>query len=151
VSHGAYLNSYIYRGLALSGNRGSAVLLHASSHEAGNLQFLGLACDGAGLSQFLVETARHTLRGALPVEFVGCSFKGARKAAFGFVAQGGDGGASDLVDVIDCTFEGNEFWLDAGIQPGSRIAVRDKVHSSIVLRRADQAGTFKAAWNARVQ
>ena len=42
----------------------------------------------------------------------GCAFSGARKAAFGFVYDGGDGPSNrELFSVSNCRFDGNEFWL----------------------------------------
>jgi len=154
VSHGAYVNPYQYRDSTLYGNRGSAVELHANSADstATGLQFVNLACDGAGQSDYLVKAAKHVgENGSRPVMFSRCSFKGARKAAFGWVYEGNDGPSStELVDILDCSFTGNEFWLASHIQPGSRTNVRDATHGSIVLRRADQPGTFQPRWNARV-
>jgi hypothetical protein len=157
IAHGAYQNGYQYKGLALYGNSGSAVELHAVSNVGGatGLQFARLTCDAAGHSDYLVKVVRHVGDpdpNPRPVEFSRCSFKGARRAAFGWVYQGEDGPSNDeLADILDCRFTGNEFWLASGVMPGSRIRVRDAVHGSIVLRRADQPGTFQPRWNARVQ
>jgi hypothetical protein len=154
ISHGAYVNPYQYKDSTLYGNRGSAIELHANSDDSGavGLQFTNLAVDGAGLSDYLVKAVKHVGdNGSRPVTFSGCSFKGAKKAAFGWIYEGSDGPSSDEFDAIqDCTFSGNEFWLASHIQPGSRILVKDAVHGSITLRRADQPGTFQPKWNARV-
>jgi hypothetical protein len=154
ISHGAYVNPYVYKDSTLYGNRGSAVELHANSDDSGasGLRFVNLTCDGAGQSDYLVKAARHVGdNGSRPVTFSQCSFRGARKAAFGWVYEGDNGPSSDeLVDILDCRFSGNEFWLASRIEPSSRINVRDAAHGSIVLRRVDQAGTLQAKWNARV-
>ncbi len=150
------MNPYTYKDVTLYGNKGSAVELHAVSDvgAASDLQFVNLHVDGAGLTDYLVRATRHVgdADPNTPVLFSQCSFKGARKAAFGWVYEGEDGPSSaEIVDVRDCRFTGNEFWLASRITPGSRIRVQDATHGSIVLRRADQAGTFQAKWNARVQ
>jgi hypothetical protein len=155
ISHGAYVNPYLYKDSTLYGNRGSAIELHANSQSEGSagLQFVNLSVDGAGQSDYLVKAAKHVGdNGPRPVVFSRCSFKGAREAAFGWVYEGDNGPSSDeLVDILDCGFSGNEFWLAPRIQPGSRINVKDATHGSIVLRRADQPGTFQPKWDARVQ
>jgi hypothetical protein len=154
ISHGAYNNRYSYRDSALYGNVEGAMQLHADSWggPGSPLQFVDLTCNGAGVSDYLVVAPKHNGDNeAPPPRFVGCSFRGARKAAFGWTYQGEDGpSTNEIVDIIDCRFAGNEFWLASGIGAGSHITVRDPAHGSIVLRRADQAGTFRAQWNARV-
>ncbi|HWD42251.1 MAG TPA: hypothetical protein VHM23_00765, partial [Actinomycetota bacterium] len=83
--------------------------------------------------------------------FSGCTFTGARKAAFGFVYDGGDGPSNrEWFSVSNCRFDGNEFWLDGGIQPGSQIAVSGSDLGSLLLRRADQPGRLVREWNAKV-
>jgi hypothetical protein len=154
ISHGAYNNRYTYRDSTLYGNRGAAVLLHADSWggPASPLQFVNLACAAARQSDYLVLAPRHN--GDVespPPRFVGCSFGGARKAAFGWLYHGEDGPSTDeVVDIVDCSFAGNEFWLGPHIGEGSRIRVRDKAHGSILLQRLDRPGDLVAKWNARV-
>jgi hypothetical protein len=155
ISHGAYNNRYTYRDSSLYGNRSGAVLLHADSWGGAQspLQFVNLACDAAGQSDYLVMAPRHN--GDVespPPRFVGCSFAGAGKAAFGWLYHGEDGPSSDeVVDILDCRFAGNEFSLGAHIGADSRIRVRDRTHGSIILRRADGPGTLVPRWNARVE
>jgi hypothetical protein len=154
ISHGAYNNPYVYRDSALHVNGAGAVILHAnSSFGSSPLRFENLVCRGAGRSDYLVTAARHNgSLGTLPVRFAGCSFSGAGKAAFGWTYEGDNGPSTgELVDVVDCRFDGNEFWLASGIGADSRIRVHDRSHGSIVLRRADQPGTLRPTWNARVQ
>ena len=153
VSHGAYNNRYVYRDSTLHGNRSGAVLLHANSGETPPpLLFANLTCHAAGQSDYLVTAVRHNGSPGLPSQFVDCSFKGARKAAFGWTYQGEDGDSTaEIFDIVNCTFAGNEFWLARGVGADSRIRVRDQAHGSILLQRADRSGTFQAKWNARVQ
>jgi hypothetical protein len=156
ISHGAYANPYVYRDSILYGNGEAAVAVHATSGDGGGgrrLRFANLTCDGAGLSDYLVVAKRHLPDGGTtaPTVFSGCSFKGARKAAFGLLYHGDDGPSDvELLDVAGCRFSGNEFWIDPGIMAGSRVTVHDPVHGSLLLRRADQPGAFSARWNARV-
>jgi hypothetical protein len=155
IAHGAYNNRFTYRDSVLHGNQSGAVLLHADSWggPGSPLQFVNLTCDGARQSDYLIVATRHVGDNELPPpRFVGCSFAGAGKAAFGWTYQGEDGETTDeIVDIVDCSFTGNPFWLASGIRPDSRIMVKDQVHGSIILRRADRPGTFVERWNARVE
>jgi hypothetical protein len=152
ISHGAYQNPYVYRDSVLYGNGYAAVAVHATA--AGKpLSFTNLRCDGAGLSDYLVVAERHEprLEVGAPTTFSGCRFRGARKAAFGFVYDGEDGPSNtELFSVSNCRFQGNEFWLAGDIQPASQIAVSDSVLGSLLLRRADQPGRLVREWNAKV-
>jgi hypothetical protein len=152
ISHGAYQNPYVYRDSVLCGNGYAAVAVHATA-SGKPLSFTNLVCDGAGLSDYLVVAERHEprLEVGAPTSFSGCSFRGARKAAFGFVYDGEDGPSNtELFSVGNCRFQGNEFWLAEGIQPASQIAVSDPVLGSLLLRRADQPGRLVPEWNAKV-
>jgi G8 domain-containing protein len=155
ISHGAYQNPYVYRDLSLYGNGYAGVVVHAVSNAeaSGPLTFANLTVDGAGRSDYLVVVNRH--HPAVPVaratSFTGCSFTGARKAAFGWLYRGQDGPSNlELFEIRGCRFRGNEFWLGGGIVAGSQITVSDPVHGTLVLRRADQPGSLVARWNARV-
>jgi G8 domain len=156
ISHGAYNNRYTYRDSTLYGNADGAVIIHADSWggSASPLQFLNLSCHGANQSEYLVTAPRHHGDNELPPpRFVASAFTGATKAAFAWLYDGSDGPSTDeIVDIVDCSFKGNEFLLGPGIGEGSRIRVQDKVHGSIILRRADQsAGRPVGKWNARVE
>jgi hypothetical protein len=128
------------------------VAVHATA-SARPLSFANLICDGAGLSDYLVVAERHEprLEVGSPTAFSRCVFRGARKAAFGFIYDGEDGPSNlELFSVTNCRFDGNEFWLAGDIQPGSQIAVSDPVLGSLLLRRADQPGRLVPEWNAKV-
>jgi G8 domain len=156
ISHGAYNNRYTYRDSTLYGNADGAVIIHADSWggSASPLQFLNLSCHGANQSEYLVTAPRHHGDNELPPpRFVASAFTGATKAAFAWLYDGSDGPSTDeIVDIVDCSFKGNEFLLGPGIGEGSRIRVQDKVHGSIILRRADQSAVRPVGkWNARVE
>jgi hypothetical protein len=53
--------------------------------------------------------------------------------------------------VIDCSFSGNEFWMDSGFTPGSRIEVRDPTRGALVLQPRGETGQLQAKWNVLVQ
>jgi hypothetical protein len=148
IKHGAYANSFLYENSILYANRFAGVEAHALSFSSPVQTFSRLQCDQAGLSPYCVATATHLAEPSAPVEFFDCRFSGYAEAAFGFVDQTSP--FPNLFNIADCSFEGNEFWLDANTHVGSRIRVQDPVHGSLTLRRADQPGTFRAEWNASV-
>jgi hypothetical protein len=155
ISHGAYNNGYLYRTSVLYGNAYAALAVHAASNidPDRQLRFEQLVCDGAGLSDYLVRTEQHNgARPDLPTRYANSSFLGARKAAFAWLDDGGNGeSAPDVSAVVNCTFSGNEFWMASGFTPGSHIQVQDGARGALVLRPRSDPGQFQARWNARVQ
>lgn len=152
ISHGAYNNRYRYEDCVLYGNADSALLLHAVSAAVPTLKFVGLWCDGAGLSNYGVKVWRHTLAPSAATQMVNCSFRGFKTAGVGVVYDGLNGATqASLIDLIDCTFVGNELWLASTINPASIVRVQDSVRGVQRVQRADQAGgILRSAWNAKV-
>jgi hypothetical protein len=146
IYHGAYSNSYLYEDGVLYGNR-RAIVIRALAHLPG-LRFERMRCDGAGIAEYLIVTVEHKSRSKHATVMSGCVFRGAQKAAIGWLAV--DPNNPEQFDIVDCSFEGNEFWLDTNIHPDSYIRVQDPVHGSIALQRADKAGEYRPEWNARV-
>jgi hypothetical protein len=70
------------------------------------------------------------------------------RAAVGIGPQTAGSGQVDLIDLEDCTFSGNELWLDDACEPGSLIRIRGANIGNWDVRRKDQPGTFYAPWNA---
>lgn len=145
VLHGAYVNSYVYEDCTFYGNKIAGVKLPAESN--GGLRFVNVVCDGAGLADYAMINHKHTAETATPVVFDGCTFRGARKAGVGLTFENT---RRELLDFVNCTFEGNEFWLASRINSGSKLRVQDAVHGTISLERYDRPGTLNASWNARV-
>jgi hypothetical protein len=54
-------------------------------------------------------------------------------------------------EIVDCSFEGNEFWMVTNFTPGSRVQVRDRTRGSLLLRPASEPGQLQARWNARTE
>jgi hypothetical protein len=149
IEHGAYRNRFQYRDSTLYGNGAAAIILHATAGPPPPRQaFIRVRCDGAGLSDYLVATETHSLPAVAPTEFRECSFRGAREAAFGVVHERPRN--PDVLDVIDCAFEGNEIWFSSDIHPDTVFRVQDARRGSLEVRRADQTGSYEARWNARV-
>ena len=128
------------------------MIVHASADVGPSrpLRFVNLKCDGAGLSDYLIVAVQHVAEPHTPTRIIGCSFRRARKAALGWTYDGSEGPSQiELFDVVNCSFDGNEFWLSDGIEPGSRIRVQDARLGSLLLQRADQGGRLRSDWNAR--
>jgi hypothetical protein len=155
ISHGAYNNGYQYRDSTLYGNAYAALAVHAASSidPARQLKFERLLCDGAGLSDYLVRTEQHNGGDPdLPTMYAGCTFRRASKAAFGWLYDGSDGeSAAEVSEIVDCAFDGNEFWMASKFTRGSRVQVRDAIRGALVLRPASEPGQLQVRWNARVQ
>lgn len=149
IHHGAYLNRYEYRDAVLYGNLDGALNIKAMSNaKAGALRFVGVRCDGAGLSDFAVVIDNHILPSKLPAVLSRCSFTGYRIAAVRFA--GGGKGDPHLFDLVDCTYDGTAFRLDDGVPAASVIRVQDVVHGSVALVPSGSSGTRRPEWNAWV-
>lgn len=150
IDHGAYANVYEFKDSILYGNGKAALLLHAvSGTKSPGLRFSNVVFNAAGMTDHAVLAERHTLPAGRHTRFSGCSFLGAERGAFGVVD--GQGKNADLIDVVDCAFNGNEFWLANGIVADTLIRVQDDKLGSLAVRRSDQQGTYKPQWNARVE
>jgi hypothetical protein len=147
IDHGAYRNRFVYEDSILYGNLSGAVMIHALSDPPPHMRMLRLLCDGGGLSDYAVVMVRHFIDGD-PVEITGCTFRGYKKAAFACTFN--ENVQPDRAVLTDCTFEGNQFWLESNIHPGTAIRVQDSVLGNITLRRWDQPGVLQPEWNASV-
>ncbi len=155
ISHGAYSNNYRYQNCTLYGNASGAVELHAVSRGPSQLTFTGMTMDGAGRSDYLVTTEKHLAasRTSASTLISNSAFLGYNRAAVGATYTANQDGdtAPEAIDLKDNTYAGNEFWINDGVLPASRIRVQDSVHGSIELAPAGQGGTFNANWNAGVR
>jgi hypothetical protein len=150
ISHGAYVNPYIYRNTILTGNRECGLEIHSLSHGLPQ-RFEGLLIDASGLSKYAVTVVKHTLSNRVPTELVRCTMLGYTVAGIGFIYDGANGASQpEQFDLIDCTFSGNEVWMDSRVLPESVVRIQDPIRGTLLLRRADQVGTYRPNWNARV-
>ncbi len=151
ILHGSYRNPYSYQDCVTYANRETEleVLAQAGGTSPDLVTFDGLKLDGAGLHDYDVTAGHHAAEPVMPVRFVGCEFRGFRKAGFA-VGPNREGGYPDWFRLEDCVYGGNEFWLDSAAHPDSLVEVVDPQHQQITLRRYDQPGRFVAAWNASV-
>jgi hypothetical protein len=148
IRHGAYRNPYHYVDSVLYGNRSGGVLLSALSKAGQVMTFENVLIDQAGLAPYCITTNHHSLEAQAPGLITRCDFKGYTSAAVAFLAAT-PGSAPEVYDLVDCSYAGNEFWLDAKIPAASVVRVKDTAHGSIALRRSDQPGTLVSKWNAR--
>jgi hypothetical protein len=150
IEHGAGRNPYWYMDSILYANGEGSLHLVALSPSTETMRFGRDLFDQAGLTPFCVRTSRHPLPAQAPGVFQGCEFRGSTVAAMAFESATVDAGA-EVYDVADCSFDGNEFWLDSSIHPDSIVRVFDVDLGAISLHRADQEGELRAEWNARVR
>jgi len=148
INHGAYGNGFLYRDSSLYGNRRSSIELRARSSGKRQLRFINLRCDGAGLSEHAITTNRH-LGGSGPVLFQDCDFRGFERSAFGFTLDRTR--EPDRIDILNCAFSGNEFWVYDSAHIDSLIRFQSG-GEALALRHPDSdgPGTFRTEWNAKV-
>jgi hypothetical protein len=144
IEHGAYLNDFDYTASVLYGNGAGGMVVHALGRDAGTV-IDGLLIDGAGRSDFAIATAKHQLAGE-NVTVSRCRLTGYRKAGVGFRATA-DGHPDDIA-VLDCSFDGNEVWLDPESPPPTRIVLRRAGDRQAVRLTKDGPGTTEPRWNA---
>jgi hypothetical protein len=150
ISHGAYLSPHLYKDVSLYGNPEAAIKLWALPNEGIPVRFLNAHCNGAGLSDYTVVTAKHRFPSKTPIRFERSTFRGFRKAAVHVVDDYANSGTPDLIDFINCTFKGNEFWLGSHVAPKTRLRVRNGGRRRLTVRRIDRKGARRRRWNARV-
>lgn len=148
IDHGSYKSSWTYEDSTLVGNAEAGIILHAEARATPELAFRRLLVDGSGFSPYGIMVVRHSTPGGTFTQIEQCTFRNNTAAAIGWVPNGRTN--PDLFDVVDCTFDGNEFWLSSSVDPASVINVQDATHGSITLRRRDQPGSFVKRWNASV-
>ena len=148
IRHGSYVNGYEYKDSLLFGNLFAAIDLTALSSEKRQLNFLRVWCDCAGLSDHAVVTGNHVLNG-MPARFEHGTFRNYRHSAFGFTPKKSK--RADEIDVIDCSCDGNEFWMYDTAHPGSLIRF-ESGGDELALRHLSSAepGIVRPEWNAKV-
>lgn len=144
IEHGAYVNGYTYKNSILYGNGDASVRLHALSSTERRLTIDNLWCDGAGVSQHGIQFVRHTLRSTSPIVIKRSMFRGHRAAAVALLATEGP---LDLVDLVDCTVEGNEL-VAADSWVGGRVRWVDPKRGAFRVLPKSAEGQFVPRWNA---
>ncbi|MFD9128972.1 hypothetical protein [Kitasatospora sp. NPDC059571] len=144
IEHGAYLNDFDYGPGVLYGNAAGGLAVHALGRDRGTV-FDGLLIDAAGRSDYAVVTAKHQLAGE-SVTISRCRLTGYRKAGVAFRAT--PDGKPDDIAVLDCSFDGNEVWLDPDSADGARIVLRRAGDRQAVRLAKDGPGEARPQWNA---
>ena len=94
---------------------------------------------------YAVLIQEHTLSDDKVTVFTKCTFKGAGKAQVGF-PSGGE--LRQMYDFVDCTFEGNAFWVAEGVPASSQIRVIRGNLGTFSVHPPGGPGQAKPAWNA---
>ncbi len=147
ISHGAYANHFGFRDSVLYGNLRAALILKAVSRRNKQIVLDNLYCDGAGISDYVVEDHQHRVPSDLTTRFSNCTFTGFKKSAVWMRATQS---SSSWVDFVNCSYGGNEFWLDTTVPAATRVRVSDPVHGDLTLRPRTQPGVLRPEWNATV-
>jgi len=111
------------------------------------ITYEGLYIDMNGRNDYGVYIEAHTLGGEHTTKVTNCTFKGANKAQVGFP----DGGEiRQMYDFVNCTFEGNAFYVSEGVPGDSKIRVQGGNLGSFMLHPPGGPGQRKPEWNATV-
>lgn len=148
IDHGAYKNNWRYEDFTLYGNSYAGVELAATSQSKG-IVFSNGIIDGAGQGVYGVVNGRHVNISDYPTVFRSCSFRANLVAALAVALPHPK--VPDLIDLIDCNFEGNELWLIDNAHPACRIRFQDATHGTISARPKGSLGILTPQWNAAVE
>ncbi|HKE74822.1 MAG TPA: hypothetical protein VKB57_14470 [Acidimicrobiales bacterium] len=150
---GSYSNLVSYRDCTIYGCEKVGLVISALPSREGRrtgetITYENMYIDQAGLSDYAVEITKHISRGASDrvTKVSGCTFKGGNKAQVG-LPDGGD--HPQRYDFVDCTFQGNAFWLATDVPPDTNLQVQGPT-GNFAVRRSDQKGEDRPSWNAVV-
>jgi Right handed beta helix region len=151
---GSYSNLASYRDCTIYACTKAGLIISALPARKGRrtgetITYEGMYVDQAGLTEYAVTITKHLSRGASDrVTLIqGGTFRGGTKAQIG-IPEGGD--HPQYYDIVDCTFDGNEFWLADSVPADTRLRVQGGETGSFVVLRADQPGEPRPEWNASV-
>jgi hypothetical protein len=154
INHGAYGNRYKFNNGILYGNKAGGVILRAISQGSNTpanlrnrIEFTNITIDGAGISDYGIQTAEHTFLNTNPTVFRYLTVKNYKVAAVHLSYVTRDGW--DTLDFEYPNFSGNQFYLDNDILGNSIVRVQTDPRSAFQLKKYDQSGTYVAEWNAR--
>jgi hypothetical protein len=146
---GSYINLVSYRDCTVYGCADWGLNVRATPSGVRNqtITYDGMYIDQAGRGEFAVMIQEHTLSDDKVTVFTKGTFKGATKAQVGF-PSGGE--LRQMYDFVDCTFEGNAFWVASGVPADSQIRVIRGNLGTLDVHPPGGPGTRKAAWNGTV-
>ncbi len=150
ISHGAYGNIYHYADCQLVGNTDSAMTISAVSEAAipAGLKFERTLFDASGADYAVSTVDGNAVIAVDATLYQECEFRGAKKAAIEMFAHNDQN--PNRLKVVNCTFEGNEFWIEPDVGSNARIEVQDATRGHLLLGRIGTRGTTTRPWNASV-
>lgn len=148
IDHGAYSNEWLYDTFTLYANEDGGISLKAVAKGSG-IVFRNGTIDQAGRGQFGIVNDRHFASPLAVTTFESCSLLGHTVAALGLIVP--NRSAPELIDLLSCSFQGNELWMASDVHPDSVVRFDDRAHGTVAVRPAGQPGVFVPAWNARMQ
>jgi hypothetical protein len=142
---GSYMNLVSYRACIVYACNDWGLNVRATP-PAGDetITFEDMYVDQAGRSDYAVHIEEHTLSDDKVTVFTNGLFKGANKAQVGF-PTGGE--LRQMYDFVNCTFEGNAFWVEEGVPADSQITVEGGNLGSLNVHPPGGPGQAKAEWN----
>jgi hypothetical protein len=147
VLHGAYRNGYIYRDSILYGSGRAGIELVANSRGEG-IRIHDLLIDGADIARNGILVGHHRQVADRSTRVERCEFVRNTGPAISFtpprVRQ------PDVVDIVDCTFDGTELWLADHLHPESAITITSGA-TTYAVRPIGCAGEPAPQWNAVVE
>jgi hypothetical protein len=149
---GSYSNLASYRRCTIYACRDDGLIISALPSRRGRLTgetitYQRMYVNQAGLSDYAVRITKHLARGGRVTRISGSTFRGGRRAQIGLP----DGGHHpQLYDFVNCRMVGNNFWLARDVPLRTRLRVVRRRAADYVVRRFDQPGVYRRAWNARV-
>jgi hypothetical protein len=146
---GSYMNLVSYRdcNVYACADWGLNVRATPPGVDGQTITYDGMYIDQAGRSDLAVKIEEHTLSDDKITVFTKGTFKGANQAQVGF-PTGGE--LRQNYDFVDCTFEGNAFYLAEGVPTDSRIKVQGGNLGSLMVHPPGGPGQAKAEWNGSV-
>jgi hypothetical protein len=147
IFSGAYIGLASYRDVVVHDVSDWGLVL-AATPSGGSETMTFENCDiSTRGGEFAVMVEEHRLTGDNVTKLTNCTFRGGQKAQVGFPA-GGD--IRQMYDFVDCTFEGNAFWLEEGVPTDSQIRVVGGNLGSFTVYPPGGPGEARAEWNAAV-
>jgi hypothetical protein len=148
---GSYSNLASYRNCTIYACKDDGLVISALPARKGNktgetITYEGMYVDQTGLTDYAVRITKHIARGGRVTVISNSTFAGGRLAQIG-IPDGGD--HSQLYDIIDCAFVGNEFWLADDVPSDTALNVQSAA-GSYTVQRSDQPGQPRPEWNASV-
>lgn len=154
VFAGSYTNRVSYRDNILYACNEAGLIVSATPGDGSannpadeTITYEGMYVDQAGLTEFAVEITKHVLSHDRPTVVSDGTFRGGTKAQVAF-PEGGEN--NQVYEFVNCSFDGNAFWIAEGVPADAQIHVVDATNGSIMLHPPGGPGERIGDWNATV-